>query len=135
MILVEELETAKTMGWHAKMSGSNPAAGAVVGTGCCSLLHPHTHINLRSHTKIKPGLSRARPRNVLHSVGAPILICRREVPPTRSLCTRFCTYIGSWAVGRDVIFLSLDNTVNCQLIFRQQLAISTYILTWQQSKF
>ena len=74
MILVEELETAKTMGWHAKMSGSNPAAGAVVGTGCCSLLHPdtHTHINLRSHTKIKPGLSRARPRNVLHSVGAPI---------------------------------------------------------------
>ena len=72
MILVEELETAKTMGWHAKMSGSNPAAGAVVGTGCCSLLHPHTHINLRSHAKIKPGLSRARPRNVLHSVGAPI---------------------------------------------------------------
>ena len=40
MILVEELETAKTMGWHAKMSGSNPAAAVV---GCCSSLHPHSH--------------------------------------------------------------------------------------------
>ena len=132
MILVEELETAKTMGWHAKMSGSNPAAAVV---GCCSSLHPHshTHINLRSHTKIKPGLSSQAAECPTFSGGS--YICRREVPPTRSLCTRFCTYIGSWAVGRDVIFLSLDNTVNCQLIFRQQLAISTYILTWQQSKF